>query len=176
MRSKIFSLWAVAEKLRPFFPYGDSSEIPAFLLFGESGKREPWEWSLQASLGRGMPTKEIMEDLGIGFISKKLSFMVIYPGTQQQFPPPSVAWEHMWKQEGISFSALQATLPFLTQPRSSIKCQALAHLCLGRGETEAGAGFWEPLGLGRCELTFPLLMIKKVSPRAPWRMMYSPLS
>lgn len=47
----------------------------------------------------------------VGFLSKKLSFVVIYTETPQQFPPQSVSWEHQCKPARISFPALKATLP-----------------------------------------------------------------
>lgn len=150
-----------------FFHHRESSDIHVFLLFAEARKREPWEWSLEASLGRGMSSKEIMEYCRIYF--KEIESCGHLPRDSTTVSTPSVPREHTCKPAGdFIFS--------LIQTRSSIKCQVLIHLCLRRGEGEAGEGFWEPLALGRCELTFPLLIIKKVSPRAPWRMMYSPLS
>lgn len=153
-----------------FFPPWRELKHPC-LLFGEARKREPWEWSLEASLGRGMSSKEIMEYCRIYF--KEIESCGHLPRASTTVSTPGVP---MCKPAGDFIFSPPGHSSFLIQTRSSIKYQALIHLCLRSGEREAGEGFWEPLALGRCELTFPLLIIKKVSPRAPWRMMYSPLS
>lgn len=112
----------------------------------------------------------------VGFLSKKLSFVVIYTEIPQRCPPQSVPWERLQTSRGFPFQLFRPF--FLPNPAKELHEMSRADTFVPceRRERNTGVGFWEPLAPGRCELTFPLLIIKKVSPRAPWRMMYSPLS
>lgn len=88
-----------------FFPHGESSNIRVYYLEKpgrESHGNEAWKPALE---GRCLAKKSWSI---VGFISKKLSPVVIYPEPQQQFPPQVFPCAN---QQGISFSALQATLP-----------------------------------------------------------------
>lgn len=95
--------------LNLFFPHGERSDISAFLLFGEAGKREQWEWSLEASLGRGMLSKETMDYCRISF--KEIEFCGHLHRDSIAVSTPECSLGVTANQQGIPFPALQAILP-----------------------------------------------------------------